>query len=341
MKKLKRNKDFLFNNFDISLLFNVTNDSYTMRDLDNVFTIFNSFEDLLYLVYSTKKKSIISFNLNKFQIITEIKGAHPRFITNLKHFFDKNNNKDLIMSISSDNCNIKIWVHKNWNCILKIQDIYSKGIINSASFIAYQNNIYIVASNNFWPNADSIKIINLEGNIIKKINNSEENSYYIDSYEDKSDCNLYIISCSYYYVISYNYIKNEIYHKYCDNNSKYHCSWKIYEKQGIIRLIESASDGIIRIWNFHSGSLLKRIYVSNLCIYGLYLEDDENIFVGCSDNCIKLININNGMIIKNIVGCKNWVLSINKINHEKYGNCLISQGIKDEQIKLWKIKIIE
>ena len=147
--------------------------------MDNIFTIFTSFNENLYLVYSTKKKSIISYNLNKFQIITEIKNAHSKFITNLKHYFDKNKNRDLIMSISADNRNIKIWDHKDLNCVLNIQNIYSKGIINSSCFIFYENNIYIGASNNFWPKADFIKIIDLKGKIVKTIKNSEDNIYCI------------------------------------------------------------------------------------------------------------------------------------------------------------------
>ena len=43
-------------------------------------------------------------------------------------------------------------------------------------------------------------------------------------------------------------------------------------------------------------------------------------------------------ISKNIGGFKNWVCTIYKIYHIKYGNCLIAQSIRDEQIKLWQIK---
>ena len=344
MNKDKKNGK-LKNKFDnylkINLLFEITNNAYAIKDLDNSFIIFTSYNKLLYLIYCTKKKSIISYNLNKFQIIAEIKNPHQNnYINNFRHFFDRKNNRDLIMSISSKNCNIKIWNNNNWNCVLAIENIYSNGIINSACFIFYENNIYIVTSNNFWPNPGAIKIIDLEGKLITKLKNSEENSYYIGSYLDKLNSNLYIISCCYHYVISYNYNKNEIYHKYFekDNDSKFHCSWKIIEKKEIIKLIESASDGIVRVWNYYSGLLLNKIYVSNLCIYGICLLDDDNIFVGCADNTIKLINIKKGKILINIEECKDWILTIHSFFHEKYKNCLISQGIKNEQIKVWLIK---
>ena len=111
------------------------------------------------------------------------------------------------------------------------------------------------------------------------------------------------------------------------------------ENEGIIKLIDSAGDGIIRIWNFHSGVLINKIYVTNLSLYGICLWENDKLFIGCSENNIKLININNGNILKNIKGSNNWVCTVNVVNHEKYKNCLISQSIKDEQIKLWMIKI--
>ena len=51
-----------------------------------------------------------------------------------------------------------------------------------------------------------------------------------------------------------------------------------------------------------------------------------------------MININNGEILKNIEGFKNWVCTICGFSHIKYGSCLIAQSIKDEQIKLFQIK---
>ena len=341
--KYEKLKNKYEHNPDIDLLFEISKDGYIIRDLVNSFIIFTSYNKLLYLIYSTKQKSIISYNLNKFQINIEIKNPHQNnFIINFRHYYDQKNQMDLIMSISK-NSNIKIWNNNNWNCLLNINNIYSKGIINSACFIFYENNNYIVTSNNFWPTSDSIKIIDFEGKLIKKLNKSEENTYYIDSYLDKFNSNLYIISCNYNYVISYNYNKNEIYHKYdeIDNNSKYHCHWRIIEKEEIIKLIESANDGILRIWNYHSGLLLNKIYVCNFCIYGLCLIDKDNIFAGCGDNSIKLINIKNGKVIKNLKGCNEWILTIQIFFHEKYGDCLISQGIKKEQIKLWLIKDIK
>ena len=51
-----------------------------------------------------------------------------------------------------------------------------------------------------------------------------------------------------------------------------------------------------------------------------------NLFVWYDDNTVKLINIDNGKIIKNLSGHKEEVVTIKKLIHPKYGECLISYG---------------
>ena len=58
---------------------------------------------------STENKSIITLNLINNKKIIEIKNAHNNYITNLRHYLDKNNNRDLLLSVSNVDFNIKIW----------------------------------------------------------------------------------------------------------------------------------------------------------------------------------------------------------------------------------------
>ena len=125
------------------------------------------------------------------------------------------------------------------------------------------------------------------------------------------------------------------YHKYYDKDNRPHCSIIIYNKDDIIKLIDSCDDGNIRIWNFHTGTHLNRIRVNNEYIFGICLWDEDYLFVGCKDKIIKLIDLNNGIIIKDLYGHKNNVIAVKKINHPKYGDCLISQGVGCDEIKLW------
>ena len=103
-------------------------------------------------------------------------------------------------------------------------------------------------------------------------------------------------------------------------------------------MIESSYEGHIRIWDFHSAELIKKIYVSQYQLNGICLWNNKYLFVGCHDKNLKLINLDSEEII-NILGHKNYVLAIKKIIHPKYGECLISQGSLDDQIKLWTISI--
>ena len=55
---------------------------------------------------------------------------------------------------------------------------------------------------------------------------------------------------------------------------------------------------------------------------------------GNIDNTIRLLDLNKEEKILKLVGHNNSVLSIKKIDHPKYGECLISQG-EDNKIKMW------
>ena len=182
---------------------------------------------------------------------------------------------------------------------------------------------------------ESIKVFGLKGNKIKEINNSNENTYFINIYNDNNYSNNYIITGNEGYVKSYNYEKNKIYYKYYDNNNlEPHSSIVINEKKDIVELIESCFDGIIRIWNFHSGELLNKLFVDSNCLYGICLWNNEYLFVGCRNRTIKLIDLNERLIKSEFKGHNNYVLTIKKVIHPKYGECLISQGY-DDGIKLW------
>ena len=50
---------------------------------------------------------------------------------------------------------------------------------------------------------------------------------------------------------------------------------------------------------------------------------------------IKILDIKKGKIIKDLKGHNNDILTIKIVAHPKYGNCLISQGLGTDQIKIW------
>ena len=250
------------------------------------------------------------------------------------------------MSISGNDNNIKIWNTKNWECILNLTNINKSGYLESACFFQSNNNIYIITSNyNYNNNPEPIKVYNFNGEKIKEITDSNKSTFFIDIYHDINLSKHYIITCNTCFSQSYiiNVQKKDyiLYHSYNDNdnNNNYLYTYSVIIKNNnkIINLIESCSDGNIRIFNFHSGLLLNKIKIKNSRLYGMCLWNDNYLFVGCEDHTIKIINLKEGLIDESLNSHTGEVFTIKKVILSKYEECLISQS--QREIKLWKIQI--
>ena len=115
------------------------------NNLTNTFISLKSFDNLLYLSYSDYKFSIIAYNIIDNKKIIEIKNAHYNHISKFKHYLDKINNRDLLISISNWYYNIKLWNINNWECLYNFQDnSYGNYYKYSADFLIYNNEILII-----------------------------------------------------------------------------------------------------------------------------------------------------------------------------------------------------
>ena len=338
-----KNKNKIFNPKNLSYFCDLPVCPYSPRDFDNSFTAFMSVYDILYLIYTDYNKSIIAYDINNKKIIIEIKNAHNSYINNMRHYVDKVNKRDLIISISCVDNNIKLWDVKDWSCIINIENIYFNSKIISACLLFDNNDIFIISSNfNHYFILEKCKVFDFEGNKIEEIiepNNINDNIYFIDSYYDEQLNKNYIITCNVGYIKSYDYKIHKIYHIYYDNENEnnIHSSAIIYKKEETVKLIDSCYDGNIRIRNFHSGELLNKIKVTsnNYKLYGLCLWNDDNIIVGCENYSIIILDINTEKIIRELVKHNNSVLTVKIINHPKFGKCLLTQGYSYDEIKLW------
>ena len=352
------------------------NDSFAYDNLDNTFIIFKSINNQLYLIYATENKSIIIFDIIRNQKINEIKNAHNTYITNFRHYRDnsnENNNRDLFMSISGNDNNLKIWDLKNLDCILNIENINNTGALDSACIFNKNKKNYIITSNDTENDTsedkdadiepESIKIYDFNGNKINELNDSKYRTFFIDTYEDA--LKTYIITGNEGFVQAYDYENNEKYFKYWDptNNNRAvygHCSIIINTDKYMTRLFETSWDGNIRIWNFHQGDLINKIEIG--CLQGICLSSNNKyLYVGC-DNYIKIINLENGIIRSLKVHEKEdtnetydtdesddnednddngnddkEILTLKKIIHPKYGEMLLSQSSGEYEIKFWLI----
>ena len=93
------NKQKKGNKLNIYLKSDLVKGSYAWRQLTNTFTIFKSINNLLFLIYATKIKSIICYDINKEKKISEIKNAHKDYCFSLRHYLDTINKRDIIISI--------------------------------------------------------------------------------------------------------------------------------------------------------------------------------------------------------------------------------------------------
>lgn len=316
------------------------NDSYSYLNIDNTFTVFNSINNIIYLVYSSFYKSIISYDLINQKKIIEIKNCHNSYICNFRHYLDDINKRDLIMSLSYQDNNLKIWNAYNWECIFNLE-VNNSGWFYSACILKDKEENYIITSNRSkWGIPEQIKVFNFSGNKIKEINNSNEQTFFIDTYYDKLLREKFIITANVGYIKSYDFRNNKVYKIYEDKNySLYkneHISILIdcYDEK-LIKLIESSNDGYIGIWDFHSAYLLSKMQISGQGLNSLCLIKENYLFVACEDKTLKLIEINGGKILTSLKGHNKEVVTIKKIFHPNYGECLISQGYGDSPIIFW------
>ena len=61
------------------------NIAYARSGLENTFTSF-LYNDIPYLVFATKEKSLMSYNLNHLSINSEVKNAHEDYISKVKSY---------------------------------------------------------------------------------------------------------------------------------------------------------------------------------------------------------------------------------------------------------------
>ena len=334
-KKESSEEDDIDSPIDIKYKCDLITDAYSISYSDNIFIIFTSILDELILVYSSKDNSIIFFSIIDNIKINEIINAHPDYITNFRHHRDKINDRDLILSISGKSNNLKVWDFYKCECLYEFQKVNKNGYLNSACFISEKRSIYIITSHyKFSPPPEPIKVFSLKGRKKMNIEKSNFSTGLIDTYYDKKLEKIFIISGNYNFVRVYDFEENALYRKFNDHDLKYHDSVVINDSGKTVKIIESSGDGNVRIWDFHEGDLLEKIQINKAGVYGICQWNKNYLFVGCKKT-IKLLDIKNQKKIKTLGGHENEVLSIKKIFHPKYHDCILSLDRDNFSIKLW------
>ena len=308
-------------------------ESYCYWGLGNSFIVIN-LDNKNYIIYATKNKSLIFYNLDKEKKEKEIKNAHTGPITDIAFCKKNSKNKNLIMSVSGSITNIKLWDINSLKCLFNL-NAYNMGNIFSSCFFNYDNNNYIITSNG---QRNELIFYNLSGKIYKSMNLLDHSVFCIDYFYDKKKLKYYIITGNNNYITSYDFEANQLYKQYKPSGEGWHGAFKVYQNEFKIKLLDSCwQDDFLRIWDFHLGTLLSKIKTGGNNIKCISIFNSRYIFVGCADHSIKLIDTKINMIITNLIGHKEWVTTIKKIFIPNYGICILTQGLGEkETIKIWK-----
>ena len=323
---------------------NLIKGEFSKNNLDITCIIFKSIDDLNLIIYTTNEKSIICYNINTNQKVNEVLNAHNTEITYLNHYSEKHNKINLMLTLSGNDNNLKVWNIKNFQCLHDFTKINMQGWINCSCFLNDNNKIYVLSTNSlgYSKNPEPIKVFDLKGKKIMNINNSDNNTNFIDIYYDNKNSIKYIITGNVGFSKSYDYKNNKVYQIYNDNNEakRFRLNSIIKEVGDKVELIESSRDGNIRIWNFHNANLLKKINISldYLNLYSIFLWDNDYLLACCgskTENNIKIINLNKQDITE-VKEQNNAFLEISKIIHPQYGECLVSQ--ENSGFTLWVVE---
>ena len=314
----------------------LTQSSYITTSVDNTFDVFTSLNNEILLVYATKFKSIEFFDIVKQKYHKTILNAHNGQILTIRHYRPRNINKDMILSGSNGDYSVKVWDLETFTCICNINKIYQKGNMYSVCilFDVYQKESYVYTS----CDKDYIKIFDFNGKFKKDIIKTNLNeTYFIDTYYDRRDFKYYLISGDIKSVKSYDVNTDQLFRNYSDSTSVCeHVSAFVYKSGDMVKLVECEFYGAIRIWSFHTGNLIKKIDVCRrIPLVSMCLWNENYLLVSCVDNTIKLIDFKNYALIKSLEGHNDEVCTIKKIIHPNFGECLLSQGFGNEQIKMW------
>ena len=307
-----------------SFIKNVVNKSFVKYYGDNNFVVFESLNGEILLVYTSLNNTMVVYDIENDKIIKSIKDAQKSQISNLRHIRDNIIKRDLLLSISDNTKNIKVWDISNGNCILNLSKVYEDGYIFSACFLIDEiNKISYVICINY--DCEPLKIYDLEGKIIRYIDNSSDKSYMVDALYHPYLKQYFILVGNEHFIKSYRFSEGTLYKKYFDNSSNLHMYFTIFYKDSKIFLIEVDMAGYFRIWDFDTANIIKKILIKDkLKLKGLCLWNEKYVLIGASDKCIKIIDLNNFQIDN--FKCGDILFSLKNFKSSKLGECLLIQG---------------
>ena len=222
---------------------------------------------------------------------------------------------------------VKLW---NYNEGLNILTINNKTTYSST--LLFENNSFYVICLGY---KNYIKIYDSSGNFYKNLGTNDECRYFIEI--DEINENKYIISGGNNGVNVFNYTLFSNY--FCfkeDNDTSCHNYAKIIKNNNNYHIIDAGTSNKIRIWDFNSKNLIKCITSNNeQRLGGFILINNIYLIVGSFDQEIKILDINNGILINKIKKHSSPVVGLKDKDNNQY---FVSYSQGESNIYLWSLK---
>ena len=339
-EKIQNHLNYIQKNFNFSpnLTYKETIITTGFQEAFELFDIYYSFNNNKELRLITPNKNNIDIDIIRIKdknLITTLKG-HLYPISSIRHFFNKNDCKDYLISSEFENYLVKLWNLSEFKLVYSILTQYHSNIF---SCLYIDNlNYFIISTGHNDINTDYTHVYKFDdGSLIKKIFDTNTHStYYILYYFYEN--NHYLIECGCGKIYIYNILTNELFKELKkEKNESDHYSACIINNN----LCVSSDNGYIDIWDLNNGNLIKSINCKKSNFYGIISWNEKFLIVADSANysfCI--IDIKIGKKISNIGGIhQGGVICLKKIIHPIFGESLLSNDDEGD-IKLWIINNI-
>ena len=310
----------------------ICSSAHKNNSIDKVFCAFKAFSGESIVAWGTPQYNIEIYDLSKSKIVHTILRAHNQTIFSCRHYPDSKKRIDYLITSSYDRT-VKVWDLKTYSYVVNILNAHSGYYIYSVSILcdSKENANYVITS---APN-EYMKVWDFNGKNLRSMGQNDESTYFIDTYYDSRQKKHYVINANSSDVKSYDFSTGHLYFRYKGTPQTWHMSALVNDTKDQQILIESDGNGYIRMWDFHTAALIKTISSSpTLNLRGVCLWNDDYLFSAGNDYQVKLFDLTAGKFVKSYKGHSSTVCSVAKIDHPKYGECLISHGLEGK-LKIW------
>jgi len=343
MSKYKYNSENKIDPKNFKFYKTISLDIFNENFYNNRACVFNSSkDDNIYIVYGVTSLNLECYDFMKEKKYTIIKSIHTKSFESCRHFFDKTNSRDLIITSSFDG-HVKVINFMKENSDIIIDLFFASDfelIINTAYFINHK--IIVPFSNK---ENGIIELYNMNSEPTGKI---EDAGFILglNTFYWKKLKKYFIIIANMEGVFAYNESDLTLYKKFIPSFERYiiegFCETIIIEKNNNIILISPCFyKNFLFFWDFQNGCMMNKMKldsgISDICLW-----DNEHIFASYNEFFSPkfiLINIKYNKVekkYKDNIHHVHRVCGIKAIRHETKGNYIITSTMGGE-LNLYKI----